>query len=268
MGLFGFGKKKRAAEAATADEAAEEGTKLAPGADAHASDDEKTHRSEAANFLEDPKRGPWDASDAPAEGRFLDLGGFRLPARDGISLRLSVSPDKKRVLGVTVTFKESSLELSAIAAPKSHGLWEEIRAELLAGGKDARESKGTFGKEIALTVTIAPGRTVPTRIVGVDGARWMLRGIFTGKAAQDGDQKDALDDFFSGIVVDRGEDPLAPRDPLPLHAPTALDADADDADESQDSPEIPGQPKGPLTPMQNTEVQQTLSRGPMFSEIR
>ncbi|MCI1936362.1 MAG: DUF3710 domain-containing protein [Bifidobacteriaceae bacterium] len=267
MGLFGFGKKKH-----------HKGEESGEGSVAHDTvesdkDDVSDDSAETKgfdNFLDDPERGPWDVTEAPTEGKFLDLGGFRLPAKEGISLRLSVSPDKTRVLGVTVTYKESSLELSAIAAPKSHGLWDEICAELLAGGKEAKQTDGTFGKEIELTVTVAAGRTVPTRIVGVDGNRWMLRGIFTGKAAREGDQKEALDDFFASIVVNRGEDPLAPRDPLPLHPPVSLDAENDDAEDSAagNDAEVPGKPKGPLTPLQNTEVQQTLSRGPMFSEVR
>ena len=32
-------------------------------------------------------------------------------------------------------------------------------------------------------------KVVNTRIVGVDGPRWMLRGIFSGKAATDPDQR-------------------------------------------------------------------------------
>lgn len=266
MGLFGFGKKRHHKDD-------ESGTEPVARDTAESDDDVSDDSAETKgfdNFLDDPERGPWDVTEAPTEGKFLDLGGFRLPAKDGISLRLSVSPDKTRVLGVTVTYKESSLELSAIAAPKSHGLWDQICAELLAGGKDSKQIDGTFGKEIALTVTVAAGRTVPTRIVGVDGDRWMLRGIFTGKAAQEGDQKEALDDFFSSIVVNRGEDPLAPRDPLPLHPPVSLDVEDDGAEDSADDndAEVPGKPKGPLTPLQNTEVQQTLSRGPMFSEVR
>ena len=215
---------------------------------------------------EEAQHGPWDSSEAPGTGKFLDLGSLRLPARDGITLRLQVSKDRTQVTGVTVTFEDSSLEVAAIAAPKTAGIWDEIRAELLGNDTAASETEGTFGQEITSSVTVKGGKKVPTRIVGVDGPRWMLRGIFTGKAAQGGPQKEALDDFFQGLVVDRGDTPLAPRDPLPLHPPVQHEDEAVDGDD--DTPDVPGKPDGPLTPMQNVDVHTTLSRGPMFSEVR
>lgn len=46
-----------------------------------------------------------------------------------------------------------------------------------------------FGTELTLPVVVKGGRKVVTRIVGVDGPRWMLRGIFSGKAATDPDRR-------------------------------------------------------------------------------
>ena len=73
--------------------------------------------------------------------------------------------------------------------------------------------------------------------------------------------------------MERGEDPLAPRDLIPMHPPVAPAerkaakeaAAAEDADKKMD---IPGQPKGPFDSDQQVEVKTTLSRGPMFSEVR
>ena len=42
---------------------------------------------------------------------------------------------------------------------------------------DAKETDGVFGTELTLPVVVKGGRKVVTRIVGVDGPRWMLRGI-------------------------------------------------------------------------------------------
>jgi hypothetical protein len=260
MGLFGFGKKKRR------DDAEQDSTTKDVVDDADVVDDDARDQDAAADSVLGEDHGPWDVEDQPKGEKYLDLGAFRLPARDGVSLKLQVSPDRTRVTGVTVTFKDSSLELAGFAAPKSSGLWDSISSELMKGNSSAKLGDGVFGSEISMSVTVAGGRKVPTRIVGVDGNRWMLRGIFTGKAALKGEQKDALDEFFASIVVDRGNEPLAPRDPLPLHPPVQVSDDDDEAD--SESPEVPGKPKGPLTPLQNTEVQQTLSRGPMFSEIR
>lgn len=248
MGLFGRSKKNhKDADAA----------KAAP--------DTVEETPEETATPEEVQQGPWDSSEAPESGKFLDLGSLRLPARDGITLRLQVNKDRTQVTGVTVTFEDSSLEVAPIAAPKTAGIWDEIRAELLSNDAVASETEGTFGQEITSSVTVKGGKKIPTRIVGVDGPRWMLRGIFTGKAAQGGAQKEALDSFFQGLVVDRDDTPLAPRDPLPLHPPVQHDEETDNDD---DAPDVPSKPEGPLTPMQNVDVHTTLSRGPMFSEVR
>ena len=52
----------------------------------------------------------------------------------------------------------------------------------------------------------------------------MLRGIFSGKCCcyrSDSLETEALNKFFAGIVIERGEEP-APRDLIPMHPPVAL----------------------------------------------
>ena len=133
-----------------------------------------------------------------------------------------------------------------------------------------------FGTELKLPVNVKGGKTVNTRIVGVDGPRWMLRGIFSGVAATDPDspETEALNKFFADIVVERGEEPLAPRDLIPMHPPVApaerkAAAEAGEENGKEHFKDIPdNKPKGPLSQDQQTEVKTTLSRGPMFSEVR
>ena len=125
-----------------------------------------------------------------------------------------------------------------------------------------------------LPVTIKGGRTVMTRVVGIDGPRWMLRGVFSGRAAvAEGPETDALNKFFADIVVERGDEPLAPRDLIPMHPPVtpkqrrAAEQAAADA-EDNGKRDVPGKPKGPFDSDQQVQVETTLSRGPMFSEVR
>ncbi|MCH4160524.1 MAG: DUF3710 domain-containing protein [Bifidobacterium sp.] len=223
--------------------------------------------------------GPWDIEDDDVidYSNHLDVGAFKLPYLQGVELRLKANRANGQILGATITYGSSSLELEAFAAPKTLGLWDDVRADLLEANSDADEQEGAFGTEILLPVTVK-GKRLITRVVGVDGHRWMLRGIFSGKAAAEGDEKDILDQFFSDVVVERGEEPLAPHDLLPMHPPITpgQDDDASDDDAQDDSSEssksaakkIPGKPDGPFDSDQQTEVKSTLSRGPMFSEMR
>ena len=295
MGLFGFGKKKhhdeeddtsveavkhedgKATESAQSDESQSE--------DADTTVEAATNTADADESVVFSTRGeangPWDVDDenVPDYDEYLDIGSLFLPMipmqYDNAGLRLKADRASGAVLGAVITVGNSTLELEAYAAPKTMGLWDDVRADLLEANSEASEIDGTFGKELLLPVHLKGG-TVMTRIVGVDGPRWMLRGIFAGKAAQDGEeQKDVLDKYFTRIVVARGEEPLAPRDMIPMHAPITpaqrrAMAEAEANGESADTAvsEIPGKPKGPLSSDHETETKTTLSRGPMFSEVR
>ena len=282
MGLFGFGKKKRQSEEA-AEAAAEENDKadeaISETAEAPAGGIQETILPEPSDEYDGrgDEHGPWDVDDenVPDYDEYLDMGAYYLPFLQGIELRVKANRATQQVLGTTITYGSSSVEIEAFAAPKTMGLWDDVRADLVEAKKDAKETDGVFGTELTLPVVVKGGRKVVTRIVGVDGPRWMLRGIFSGKAATDPDHAEtkALNQLFSNIVVERGEDPLAPRDLIPMHPPVApaerkAAKEAAEAEQAGRTMDIPGQPKGPFDSDQQVEVKTTLSRGPMFSEVR
>lgn len=276
MGLFGFGKKKHQSEEAL-EAAAEENEEAVDAAENVDEAQEVVALPESSAEYEGrgDERGPWDVDDenVPDYDEYLDMGSYYLPFLKGIELRVKANRATQQVLGTTITYGSSSVEIEAFAAPKTLGLWDDVRADLIEANKDAKEVEGVFGTELALPVTVKGGRKVLTRIVGVDGPRWMLRGIFSGKAATDpeGEEAKALNQFFADIVVERGDNPLAPRDLIPMHPPVApaeRKAAKAAAEETEQKTEIPGKPKGPFDSDQQVEVKTTLSRGPMFSEVR
>lgn len=276
MGLFGFGKKKHQSEEAL-EAAAEENEEAVDAAENVDEAQEVVALPESSAEYEGrgDERGPWDVEDenVPDYDEYLDMGSYYLPFLKGIELRVKANRATQQVLGTTITYGSSSVEIEAFAAPKTLGLWDDVRADLIEANKDAKEVEGVFGTELALLVTVKGGRKVLTRIVGVDGPRWMLRGIFSGKAATDpeGEEAKALNQFFADIVVERGDNPLAPRDLIPMHPPVApaeRKAAKAAAEEAEQKTEIPGKPKGPFDSDQQVEVKTTLSRGPMFSEVR
>ena len=177
--------------------------------------------------------GPWDEGDAPDDGLTrIDLGALRLPARPGTELRVDLNPQQK-VVGATMRFGDSLLQVSAFAAPRAAGIWDEVRADLArnASGQGAslKEVEGPFGTELAGTVMATPPARPeapapkpvrrPARFLGVDGPRWFLRGMITGPAADDPEAAAVLEDVFRDIVVVRGTSPMPVREQLPLTLP-------------------------------------------------
>ena len=188
---------------------------------------------------EQPRTGPFDASEVPDDDLpRVDLGGLLVQPRDGVELRLQADQATGAVSSVLLATSGAALELRAFAAPKSGGLWEEVRREIAAEatrqGGTASESEGTYGSELRLQVPVRTpdGRNAVqiSRIVGVEGPRWFLRGTFLGTAATQSDPDGPLEQAFTQVVVVRGQLAMPPRDALPLHLPHDVRASAAAAD--------------------------------------
>ena len=171
--------------------------------------------------------GPYDVSEAPQDDIVrLDLGGLLVPGVEGMELRLDVDEASEQVVAVTVVHGESALQIMAFAAPRTTGIWDDVREEIrvsLAAQGPVEESSGTFGRELLATLVVAgpQGQSgmQPVRFVGVDGPRWFVRGLFSGPAARQAAAAEPLEDVLRASVVVRGGDPMAPGDPLMLHVP-------------------------------------------------
>lgn len=187
-----------------------------------------------------PATGPLDSADpaAPTAG-LLDLGGLRLPARKDLKIRLDVDKASGAVAAVTVQADASSVQITAFAAPRSAGVWDDVRPEIATavagGGGTTEEREGSFGTELVARVptTLPDGRKVlqVQRFCGVDGPRWFVRAVFSGPEVLQSvgatlpeelaarSRGDDLEDLLRHTVVVRGNDPMAPREPLPLRVP-------------------------------------------------
>jgi hypothetical protein len=173
--------------------------------------------------------GPWDVAERPDAEGYVDLGGLRLRGRDGMELRLELDENTGAVSSATVHLANSAVQLQAFAAPRSEGIWGEIRAEIVAGiqrqGGHADEVPGTFGRELIARIPARSpdGRTghTPARFVGIDGPRWFLRAVFHGEAVHKPEAAQVLEEVVRDIVVVRGPEAMAPRELLPLRLPEA-----------------------------------------------
>lgn len=160
--------------------------------------------------------GPWDADEPHPDTDRIDLGGLRLPHNPEFDVRLASVGDQH--VGVVVLYRDSSLQLQALAAPRSMGLWDEVKTKILAQAKTLQEQEGPFGTELAGEVRMEDG-VRPARYMGIDGPRWFLLAAITGPGAQDEQVSGAFIDFVKDVVVVRGEEPMAREEPIPLSRP-------------------------------------------------
>jgi Protein of unknown function (DUF3710) len=181
-------------------------------------------------------RGPLDESEANPARPYIDLGGVRILPREGLQLRLEVEEGTGRVVAVGLDYGSSSLQVQPFAAPRSSGLWHEIRGQLneqiLRQGGSTRQVPGPFGPELVAQIPAqaAPGQPPVARLarfIGVDGPRWFLRGVISGDAVADPRAAGEVEELFRSIVVVRGSAPMPPRDLIPLHMPPAAMPEAD-----------------------------------------
>jgi hypothetical protein len=186
-------------------------------------DDEKSAPEDRAT------EGPLDESEANPVRPYIDLGGVKVLPREGLHLRLEVEEETQRVVAVGLDYADSTLQLQPFAAPRSSGLWHEIRAQIAdqvarQGGR-TREQDGVFGPELIAEIPVAsPGVSGETRIarfIGVDGPRWFLRGVIAGDATVKPDAAALVEDLFRSVVVVRGSVAMPPRDLIPLKMPAA-----------------------------------------------
>ena len=236
---------------------------------------------EDATVAYDRSGGPWDAAEVDSTGLF-DCGGLRLRPVEGMQLALELDQSQQTIQSLRVTLADSSLQLQAFAAPRSGGMWVEIRDEIaaavVAGGGTAETASGPVGLEVRTRMRSAgPNKSTvfaPVRFLGVDGPRWFLRGVLAGRAAIDDTAAAALLEIFQGVVVVRGQEPMGPRELIPLTVPrevsSAPEGASDDptaegggppeGDATAEGADTPGDRRfGDLNPFE---------RGPEITEVR
>lgn len=215
-------------------------------------------------------RGPRDRSQVPDQEGRVDLGSIWLRGVQGMELRLEVDDERQKVVGAQLVIGDSQMQVQAYAAPRSSGIWDEIRDEIAqnvaTNGGTAEEVEGPLGTELhaRMPSRAANGRTVfsPARFVGVDGPRWFFRAVLSGRAAIDEAAAAPFYGLLDHVVVVRGEAPMAPREVLALTMPknaARTPADGDAAAMEDGAPQTPEDSGEPLSPFE---------RGPEITETR
>lgn len=184
-------------------------------------------------------RGPWDISerqpgDDPA---YVDLGALLVKGKAGLTIQLPTDGEAETIGSVVLITEDAALELRVFAATRSGGLWDEVRDDLIIEVErlkgTSQQVDGPFGPElhVRVPVELPEGEEgfQPSRIIGIEGPRWMLRATFLGEAGLNPVDEGLLMDALQDVIVVRGDEPRIPREPLLLSAPGGADA-ADDED--------------------------------------
>lgn len=186
----------------------------------------RAQRAPAGPAAGERASGPWDGAEAFPERERMDFGSLLVPAVEGFDIQINVADEQG--MWIAVVRGESVLQLQAFAAPKTSGLWDEVRQEIAEevakSGGDSEEAAGPFGAELRARVN--PGeegrrsqQLQPLRFIGVDGPRWFLRGMITGPAARRSELAVPFEQIFADVVVVRGDHPAPPRDQLEIQLP-------------------------------------------------
>jgi hypothetical protein len=179
--------------------------------------------------LETPEFGPYDVAVAPDDGvPRVDLGSLRVPNLPDTPIQVEAAPNGQ-IVRVQLEHQGSRLQLAAYAAPRTEGIWDEVRDEvrtaLLRSGAKVVEVDSDYGPALAARQGGTGGAPViETRHLGIDGPRWFVHAVFVGPAATDPNAAPSLWSALRGLVVNRGSEPRPVKEPLPLQLPAELAA--------------------------------------------
>ncbi|WP_296631276.1 DUF3710 domain-containing protein [Rhodoluna sp.] len=172
--------------------------------------------------------GPFDISEVSDVSPYIDFGALRVAAREDMQMRLEVEEATQRLIAVSLDWQGSTLQLQAFAAPRTDGVWHEVRGQMkdsiLAQGGEVEERVGSLGPELLAKIPLLDEHGNKSgfrlaRFIGVDGPKWFLRGVVGGAALTDARAGADIDDLFRSVIVVRGDVPMPPKDLLTLTLP-------------------------------------------------
>lgn len=172
--------------------------------------------------------GPFDVSQVEGDGiERADLGSVLVPAIADRELRLQVDEASGQVRSVMLAGSDGACEFQAFAAPRHGDLWAEVRPQIAEDmarrGGQTTEREGRWGTELVCQMPVkrpdGTEATQPSRIIGINGERWMLRASFLGRPALDPDNTSEWEDALAQVVVRRGEQAMPVGEPLVVTLP-------------------------------------------------
>lgn len=199
-----------------------------------ASGDRSAEDDDSGEDDRESEAGPFDLSEAPEdEVPRIDLGSVRVPVPDGAQLQVEMEQDGGGVRAVHLLTAAGQFTVNAYAAPRSAGLWHEVSAELVeqlrSDGAAVSTVDGEWGEELSGAVN-----DVALRFIGVDGPRWLLRGVVAGPRGSADESAAMLTEIVRDTIVARGDSPMPVRTPLPMELPDEIAEQVVQAQEQQE----------------------------------
>jgi len=155
-----------------------------------------------------------------------------------VEVRVEVDEGTGQPAAITLVHGEGAVQVRAFACPRSGGLWQEARGDIVEqitrDGGSIEEVSGLFGAELSATVGMRDpeGNSVvqPIRFVAVEGPRWMLQGVFLGQGT-DPDAAHDLNAIFRSLVVVRGDSPMPKGQAIPIVLPENVQREVEEVEE-------------------------------------
>ena len=170
---------------------------------------------EAAQSDVGPVAGPYDVDDLAADDAVtrLDLGSLLVEPVEGLELRLQVDEADPAGPGGAARRARRCGRAARLRRTAPRRPVERDPARDRRRVRPARRHRHRAGGQVTapssfcqLTVRTDDGRTgtQASRVVGVNGARWMLRATFLGRPAVDPDAAELWEQAVEKLVVRRG----------------------------------------------------------------
>lgn len=182
--------------------------------------------------------GPWDVSErSPGEDdAYVDLGALLVKVRVGLQLQMPTDGEGDDIGSAVLVTDDSALELRAFASTRSGGVWDEVRDDLILEVErlegQCEQVDGPWGPELHVRVPVQvegePDAFQPSRIVGIEGPRWLLRATFLGDAGLNPSDEGILMDSLRDVIVVRGNEARIAREALLLTLPDNATVIADE----------------------------------------
>lgn len=220
MGLFGRRDKGQAEGSDLASGSVDPAAGSLVGAEAAGPDDDplETPRPDVVRT-----EGPWDIEDTFPDVPRVDLGALLVPQTADFRIQVQADQSTGSVGQVSLVTEASAVQLQPYAAPRSGGMWDEVRGQISSqinkSGGLVEEVRGSFGTELRAQVQDQNGKPQPARFCGVEGPRWFIRMVFLGQAARDANAAAPLETAVRNVVVVRGDQAMPMGNALPMRLP-------------------------------------------------